>query len=66
MMLDSQADVGRRAWLPCAYCGDNRALHLLDSDVCLIWVQCGHCLRRWWYDTGVGRGRHRVHLDDAA
>jgi hypothetical protein len=54
MMLDAQADLGRRAWLPCAYCGDNTALYLLDSEVNLIWVQCGKCLHRWWYDTGVG------------
>ena len=54
MMLDHDADLGRRAWLPCAYCADNTALYLLDSDVNLIWVQCGKCLHRWWHDTGVG------------
>jgi hypothetical protein len=64
MMLDPQADIGRRAWLPCRYCSDNSdnsdntALYLLDSHVNLVWVQCGKCLRRWWHDTGVGHGRH--------
>jgi hypothetical protein len=57
MMLDCQADPGRRAWLPCAYCGDNTGLYLLESDVNMIWVQCGKCLHRWWHDTGVGHRR---------
>jgi hypothetical protein len=66
MTLDPQADPGRRAWLPCPHCGDDTALYLLDCDVCLIWVQCGNCLRRWSHDTGVGRGRHPQHLLDVA
>ena len=56
MMLDAQADRGRLAWLPCAYCGDT-PLYLLDDDVNMVWVQCGSCLRRWWHDTGVGSPR---------
>ncbi len=32
MMLDLQADLRRRAWLPCPYCYDT-PLYLLDSDV---------------------------------
>ncbi|MDQ3762791.1 MAG: hypothetical protein M3460_14395 [Actinomycetota bacterium] len=56
MMLDPQADPSRRAWLPCPSCSDT-PLYLLDSDVNLIWVQCGNCLRRWWHDTGVGHSR---------
>ena len=36
MMLDPQADLGRRAWLPCTSCGEI-PLYLLDSDVNLIW-----------------------------
>jgi hypothetical protein len=47
MTLDPQADLGRRAWLPCVSCRDNAPLYLLDCDVNLVWVQCGHCLRRW-------------------
>ncbi|MGH3830613.1 MAG: hypothetical protein ACRDRS_09230 [Pseudonocardiaceae bacterium] len=66
MTLDPQADPGRRVWLPCRHCGDNTALYLLDSDVNLLWVQCGHCLRRWWHDTGVGRGKRPEHLFDVA
>ncbi|MGH3566559.1 MAG: hypothetical protein ACRDRH_11115 [Pseudonocardia sp.] len=55
-MLDPQADTGRRAWLPCPHCGDTAGLYLLDSEVNLVWVQCGNCQRRWWHDTGFGRG----------
>ncbi len=66
MTLDPQADIGRRAWLPCTYCGDNSALYLLDSDVNLVWVQCGNCLRRWWHDTGCGRGRRPERFFDVA
>jgi hypothetical protein len=47
MMLDAQADPGRRAWLPCTYCGDT-PLYLLDYEVNLLWVQWGTCLGRWW------------------
>ena len=61
MMLDAQADLGRRAWLSCIHCGDT-PLYLLDYDVNLVWVQCGGCLRRWWHDTGVGIQRHPKHL----
>jgi hypothetical protein len=35
MMLDAQADLGRRAWLPCIHCGDT-PLYLLDYDVNLV------------------------------
>ncbi|MGH3778186.1 MAG: hypothetical protein ACRDRR_21025 [Pseudonocardiaceae bacterium] len=66
MMLDPQAHIGRRVWLPCRYCGDNAALYLLASDVNLVWVQCGNCLRRWWHDTGFGKGGRPSHLDDVA
>jgi hypothetical protein len=37
MMLDAQADPGRRAWLLCIHCGDT-PLYLLDSDV--NWSGC--------------------------
>ncbi|MGQ0716113.1 MAG: hypothetical protein ACT4NP_02145 [Pseudonocardiales bacterium] len=66
MMLDPQADLGRRVWLPCRYCSNNVVLYLLASDVNLVWVQCGSCLRRWWHDTGVGRGGGPNHLHDVA
>jgi hypothetical protein len=61
MMLDTQADRGRRAWLPCIHCGDT-PLYMLNYNVNLVWVQCGTCLRRWWHDTGVGSRRHSKHL----
>ncbi len=64
MMLDPTVDPGRRVWLPCTYCGANNPLSLRDSAVNLVWVQCGVCLRRWWLDTGCGRGRPRKHLID--
>lgn len=57
MMLDAQADPGRRVWRPCPHCGDNSGLYFLDYDVNFVWVQCGRCLRRWWHDTGCGHGR---------
>jgi hypothetical protein len=66
MILDAQADLGRRVWLPCRYCGDNTALYLLDADVNFVWVQCGQCLHRWWHDTGVGRGRRPELLFEVA
>lgn len=66
MMLDPQAHIGRRVWLPCRYCSDSTALYLLASDVNLIWVQCDNCLRRWWHDTGVGRGGRPDDLDHVA
>ena len=66
MILDPQADLGRRVWLPCCHCGDNNALYLLGYDVNLVWVQCGNCLRRWWHDTGVGRGGRPEQLDEVA
>ncbi|MGH3884433.1 MAG: hypothetical protein ACRDRY_00800 [Pseudonocardiaceae bacterium] len=66
MMLDPQADLGRRVWLPCSHCSSDTALYLLASDVNLVWVQCGNCLRRWWHDTGFGRGGRPNHLDDVA
>jgi len=55
-MLDPQADLGRHVWLPCPHCDDTAGLYLLDSEVNLVWVQCGNCLLRWWHDTGCGRG----------
>jgi hypothetical protein len=66
MILDPQADPGCRAWLSCCYCGDDSALYLLGSEANMVWVQCGQCLRRWWHDTGCGRGRCHDDLFDVA
>lgn len=65
-MLDPQADSGRHAFLPCPYCDDNTGLYLLFSEVNMVWVQCSRCLRRWWQDTGCGRGGRPDHLFDVA
>jgi hypothetical protein len=37
MMLDAQADLARRAWLPCIHCGDT-PLYLLDYES--TWSGC--------------------------
>jgi hypothetical protein len=66
MILDPQADIGRRAWLPCPNCYHTGPLYLLDFDINLVWVQCGNCLRRWWHDTGVGHRKHPEYLFDVA
>ena len=66
MMLDPQADLGRRAWLPCPHCYDNGPLYVLGFDINLVWVQCRNCLRRWWHDTGVGHQGYPEYLLDVA
>ena len=64
MTLDPQADIGRRAWLPCPNCYHTGPLYLLDFDINLVWVQCGNCLRRWWHDTGFGAGNRPAEVDE--
>ncbi|HEU0088321.1 MAG TPA: hypothetical protein VFQ77_11840 [Pseudonocardiaceae bacterium] len=66
MMLDRQADISRQAWLPCPHCSNNTGLYLLYSEANMVWVQCGKCLRRWWHDTGCGRGGRVERLFDVA
>ena len=66
MMRDPQADPGRRAWLPCVSCGSTTPLYLLHCEVNLVWVQCNHCLQRWWHDTGIGHPRYPQQLFDVA
>jgi hypothetical protein len=58
-MLDPDADVGRRAWTTCPRCGvtDSAGCYLLGYDLGLLWCQCPGCHHRFWWDTGVGRGR---------
>lgn len=69
-MIDADADIGRRAWLPCARCdagarcsactgGRNCHLHwayLLGVETGNVFLQCPACHHRWWQDTGFGRG----------
>lgn len=70
-MLDADADLGRRAWLPCtrcqAECGtcnakvtcDRHWCYLLASETRLVFIQCSVCHHRWWYDTECGAGDYR-------
>jgi hypothetical protein len=39
MMLDSHADLGRRAWLACPSCG-TCPVYLLECDINLVYLQC--------------------------
>ncbi len=72
-MLDADADLGRRAWLPCPRCccddgcstcavGSSPELHwryLLANEARLVFLQCPGCLHRWWHDTGFGAGEEQ-------
>lgn len=71
-MLDSDADLGRRAWLPCPHCPDTVCsacaagvccdrhwCYLLASQTRLVFLQCSVCLHRWWHDTECGVGDDR-------
>ena len=73
-MLDADADLGRRAWVPCPHCSKNNCprcaegitcdLHwqyLLANEARLVFLQCPDCLHRWWYDT---EGRTQGHPPD--
>lgn len=62
MTLDPRADHGRIAQLPCEHCDNRAGLYLLGTEANMIMVQCGACLRRWWHDTGCGRGGRPQHL----
>jgi hypothetical protein len=72
-MIDPDADLGRRAWLPCPYCIDNDCAacaqrttcgqhwrYLLANDVQHVFLQCPACRHRWWADTGCGAGDRRT------
>lgn len=69
-MIDSDAVLGRRAWVECARCDHGAACaacraghtcgdhwrYLLAADGRRIFVQCPACRYRWWHDTGFGAG----------
>jgi hypothetical protein len=70
-MLDADAYLGRRAWLPCPrYCEDgciNSAVnlpcdqhwrYLLANEGRLVFLQCPSCMHRWWHDTGTSAGKN--------
>ncbi|MGW7313354.1 hypothetical protein [Streptomyces sp. NPDC054854] len=69
--LDPQADIGRRAWVPCPNCDDTLActpcgegrtcsLHwryMLSNSGSLIHLQCPGCTHIWAHETGFGATR---------
>lgn len=69
-MLDSDADICRRAWVHCLHCADHDRCstcregrsceshwrYLLASTGRHLFVQCPACLHRWWHDTRFGQG----------
>lgn len=72
-MLDPDADLGRRAWLPCPRCctdgcstcavGTTCDLHwryLLANEARLVFLQCPGCMHRWWHDTEFGVGDNQL------
>jgi hypothetical protein len=74
-MLDPDADLGRRAWLPCPRCHDDGCStcddgrccdrhwrYLLANETRLVFLQCPVCLYRWWHDTECGMGDNRPDL----
>lgn len=77
-MLDADADIGRRAWIPCegcapspwcAACRDGRNCerhwtYMLASAARWLFLQCRTCHRRWWHDTGFGVGDRPAGLDE--
>lgn len=71
-MRDPDADLGRRAWIPCPRCGeddcaactagatcDQHWRYLLANETRLVFLQCPACWYRWWQDTGCGVGDRR-------
>lgn len=71
-MLDPDANLGRRAWLPCPRCCDDGCFtcavgtmsdlhwrYLLANETRLLFLQCPGCLHRWWHDTEFGVGDSR-------
>lgn len=76
-MLDADADICRRAWVPCGACGEHETCkhcrggrncpdhwcYLLDSAARWVFVQCVSCHHRWWHDTRFGVGDRPGDLD---
>ena len=69
--LDPQADIGRRAWVPCPNCDDTLACtpcgdgrtcsqhwrYMLSNSGSLIHLQCPGCTHIWAHETGFGATR---------
>ncbi|MFC6082561.1 hypothetical protein [Sphaerisporangium aureirubrum] len=74
--IDPDADLGRRAWVACprcrddrdcAPCGDGRNCgdhwrYLLGSTGGVIHLQCPTCTHLWSHETGFGAGGRPAHL----
>lgn len=63
-MLDPDADLGRRAWLPCPRCCDVHWRYLLANETRLVFLQCPGCMYRWWHDTEFGVGHNQPNPPD--
>jgi hypothetical protein len=70
-MLDADAYLGRRAWLPCPRCYEDGCMncavnhtcdqhwrYLLANEGLLVFLQCPTCMHRWWHDTGTSGGNN--------
>jgi hypothetical protein len=69
--LDPQADIGRRAWVPCPRCDDNHDCvtcaqkrtcaehwrYLLSNTGSLLHLQCPSCTHVFDHETGFGATR---------
>ena len=69
--IDPDADVGRRAWLPCPNCNHGAGCqecqssrncgthwqYLLSNDATVIYLQCPDCAHLWSTDTRRRRSR---------
>jgi hypothetical protein len=77
-MRDPQTDSGRRAWVGCPRCSDDRGCrtcesggsceshwrYLLAARSRHVFVQCRRCWHRWWHDTGFGVGDRPTRVDE--
>ncbi|MFE1556237.1 hypothetical protein ACFW6V_14820 [Streptomyces sp. NPDC058734] len=69
--LDPQAEIGRRAWVPCPGCEDTRDCepcaerracsrhwrYLLSNKGSLLHLQCPGCTHVWTHESGFGATR---------
>ncbi|MER6531107.1 hypothetical protein [Streptomyces sp. NPDC001508] len=69
--LDPQADIGRRAWVPCPHCADGDGCatcaerrtcaehwrYLLAHNGSMLHLQCPSCAHVWDHETGFGATR---------
>ncbi|MEO3812642.1 hypothetical protein ABGB17_26880 [Sphaerisporangium sp. B11E5] len=74
--IDPDADLGRRAWVPCPGCRDDRGCgpcgdgrncadhwrYLLGATGGVLHLQCPGCTHLWDHRTGFGAGGRPAHL----